>query len=283
MPRREAKTGQHLFDSLRDWLRDPLFAFLLIGVAVFAASAWLRGGDDRLIVIHQAQVDRLATLWETQTGRPPSDRELTALIDDHVREEVMVREATRLGLDQEDAIIRRRLAQKLTFLTEDVATLEPPTEEELRGYFVANKERYATPAVVTFSHIYFSPDRRADAAADAKAALADLDPEAWRKTGDPFMLGRTYTHAGLKRVERDFGADFIAGLAKLSTGGDWQGPIQSAYGLHLLRLDAKSPPLGADYESVATRVAADFDADRRSVANKAHFDDLKAQYSVRLP
>ena len=283
MPRREAKTGQHLFDSLRDWLRDPLFAFLLIGAAVFAASAWLRGGDDRVIVIPQAQVDRLATLWETQMGRPPSDSELTALVDDHVREEVMVREARRLGLDQEDAIIRRRLAQKLTFLTEDVATLKPPTEEELRGYFADNKERYATPAVVTFSHIYFSPDRRADATADAKAALANLDPEAWRKTGDPFMLGRTYAHAGLKRVGRDFGPDFLNGLEKLSPSGDWQGPIQSAYGLHLLRLDAKSPALGADYESVATRVAADFDAERRAVANKAYFDDLKAQYSVRLP
>ena len=274
MPRKEVKTTRHLLDSRLDWLRDPLFAFLLIGVAVFAVSAWLRGGDDRVIAIPQAQVDRLSMLWETQMGRPPSDSELTALIDDHVREEVMVREAMRLGLDQEDAIIRRRLAQKLSFLTEDIATLEPPTEEELKGYFADNKERYATPAVVTFSHIYFSPDRREDAAADAKAALASLDPEAWRKTGDPFMLGRTYAHASLKRVERDFGADFLDGLEKLPPSGDWQGPVQSAYGFHLLRIDAKSPALGAGYESVATRVGVDFDAERRAVANKAYFDDL---------
>ena len=283
MPRKEVKTTRHLLDSRLDWLRDPLFAFLLIGVAVFAVSAWLRGGDDRVIAIPQAQVDRLSMLWETQMGRPPSDSELTALIDDHVREEVMVREAMRLGLDQEDAIIRRRLAQKLSFLTEDIATLEPPTEEELKGYFADNKERYATPAVVTFSHIYFSPDRREDAAADAKAALASLDPEAWRKTGDPFMLGRTYAHASLKRVERDFGADFLDGLEKLPPSGDWQGPVQSAYGFHLLRIDAKSPALGAGYESVATRVGVDFDAERHAVANKAYFDDLKAQYTVRLP
>ena len=283
MPRRETKTKQHRLDSRLVWLRDPLFAFLLIGIGVFAVSVWLRGGDDRVIVVPQAQVDRLATLWETQMGRPPSDSELTALIDDHVREEIMVREATRLGLDQEDAIIRRRLAQKLSFLTEDIATLEPPTEEELKGYFADKKERYATPAVVTFSHIYFSPDRREDAAADAKAALANRDPEAWRKTGDPFMLGRTYAHASLKRVERDFGADFLKGLEKLPPSGGWQGPVQSAYGFHLLRIDAKSPALGANYESVATRVAADFDAERRAVANKAYFEDLKAQYTVRLP
>ena len=193
------------------------------------------------------------------------------------------REAKRLGLDQGDAIIRRRLAQKLSFLSEDVATLDAPSAEELTTYFEENKERYATPAVITFSHIYFSPDRRDNAGEDAKAALTTLDPDAWRRTGDPFMLGRTYAHASHSRIGRDFGADFLAALDRLAVSGDWQGPVESAYGFHLLRIDAKSPALGADYESVAARVARDFDAARRAAANAAYFEELLAEYTVVLP
>ena len=119
-----------------NWSRDPLLVFVLIGAAIFGADAWLGGDvDDRVIVVPQTQVDRLATLWETQMGRPPSATELDALIDDHVREEVMVREAQRLRLDEDDAIIRRRLAQKLSFLTEDVATLDPPGADVTHAVF----------------------------------------------------------------------------------------------------------------------------------------------------
>ena len=266
------------------WSRDPLLVFLLIGVAIFGAHAWLGGDtDDRVIVVPQTQVDRLAMLWETQMGQPPSASELDALIDDHVREEVMVREAQRLRLDEDDAIIRRRLAQKLSFLTEDVATLEPPGADELMQYFDDNRARYASPAVMTFSHVYFSPDRRDDAAGDARRTLKVLDPDAWRQAGDPFMLGRTYAHASTSRIERDFGTDFLAGLDGLAPGLDWQGPIESAYGFHLVRVDAKSPAVGADYASVASRVARDFDAARRAAANAAYFDDLMGQYTVIRP
>lgn len=266
------------------WTRDPLLVFLLIGAGIFGADAWLGGdADERVIVVPQSQVDRLAALWEAQMARPPSAGELNALIDDHVREEVMVREARRLRLDEDDAIIRRRLAQKLSFLTEDVATLDPPAAEELLAYFEDNRARYATPAVATFSHIYFSPDRRDDALGDATRALETLDPDAWRKAGDPFMLGRTYAHARTSRIERDFGSDFVAALDRLAPSPDWQGPVESAYGFHLLRVDAKSPALGADYESVAPRVARDFDAARRAAANAAYFGDLMAEYTVVKP
>ena len=195
----------------------------------------------------------------------------------------MVREAKRLGLDRDDTIIRRRLAQKLSFLTDDVATLATPDETELKAYFEANRQRYATPAVTGFSHVFFSADRRADATLDARRALADFDPDGWRKAGDPFMLGRTYAYASDPRIERDFGADFAAALAELPADGSWRGPVSSGYGAHLARVDSRTPALGADYESVATRVAADFDAERRAEANRAYFEELRAQYIVVRP
>ncbi len=268
---------------MRRWLTDPLFAFLLIGAAIFAADAWLGGDDDYRIVVTRAASDRLATLWEAQAGRAPTPAELDSLIDDHVREEIMVREAKRLGLDREDTIIRRRLAQKLAFLTDDVATLAKPEDAELRAHFEANRQRYETPAVTSFSHVFFSADRRGDAARDAQSALVDFDPDGWRKAGDPFMLGRTYAYASDPRIERDFGAAFADALAELPADGAWRGPVASGYGAHLVCVDSRTPALGADYESVAARVAADFDADRRAEANRRYFEELRAQYTVSRP
>ena len=268
---------------LRRWARDPLFVFLLIGVGVFALEGSWRGDPSRRIVITQAEVARFARLWETQAGRSPTAAELEALIDDHVREEILVREARRLRLDEDDVIVRRRLAQKLSFLTEDTATLTPPDDAALLAYFERNRSRYDTPAVVTFRHIYFSPDRREDAAADASRQLATLDPEQWRTTGDPFMLGRAYTHASLARVGRDFGPGFAETVAGLPADGVWRGPVASGYGVHLVRVDARTAAGGAVYQDVAARVAADLDAERREDANKAYFESLQAQYTVERP
>ena len=265
------------------WLRDPLGLFLLIGAGVFVLHALWSGDESRVITVTEAQADRIAALWQTQTGRAPSAQELQALIDDHVREEILVREARRLRLDEGDVIVRRRLAQKLSFLTEDVAALTPPDDAALLAYFEANRQRYATPAVITFSHIYFSPDRREDAAGDAARALATLDPDAWRTTGDPFMLGRTYAYASLPRVRKDFGDSFAEALLDMPADGVWRGPVASGYGLHLVRIDERTAARGADYATVAERVAADLDAERRAEANRAHFENLKATYTVVLP
>ena len=274
--------GEAQSNRWRRWLRDPLVAFLAIGAAVFGAE-WALRDNSRTVVVTPAQAERLAELWATQMGRAPSASELDALIDDHVREEILVREAKRLRLDEDDVIVRRRLAQKLSFLSEDLAALEPPPAAALQRYFEANRQRYETPATVSFSHIYFSPDSRQDAAADARRALAGLNPQAWRSTGDPFMLGRTYAYSSMARVRKDFGDAFAEALAGLDVDAAWQGPLQSSYGFHLLRVDARTAAKGADYASVAVRVGADFDAQRRAEANRRYFDDLLARYEVQRP
>ena len=264
----------------RRWLRDPLAIFLAIGVAVFALERAWQGDDSLTIVVTAAQQEQMAELWAAQAGRPPTDDERRSLVADHVREEMLVREAQRLGLDQNDVIVRRRLAQKLTFIAEDVAALSPAEEAELRRHFAANPERYATPAVVSFSHIYFSPDQRGDAKADAAAALADLVPDAWRTTGDPFLLGRSYRYASAARVRQDFGDAFAAAVLALPADSSWGGPVESAYGFHLVRVDARQAATAPTYEAVAQRVVADYDAERRGAANRAYFEELEAQYAV---
>ena len=271
---------------LSRWLKDPLFAFLLIGAGVFAVeSAWRAAQRDAeyTIVVPPAESRRLAELWQTQTGRAPTPSELQGLLEEHVREEILVREAKRLRLDEGDAIVRRRLVQKLAFLTDDLAIGEAVDEAELRRYFEDNRERFETPAAVTFSHIYFSPEQRADARADAERVLAALDADAWRSAGDPFMLGRTYAYASLERVRKDFGDAFAAAVASLPAEGAWQGPLRSVYGQHLVRVDANTPVRSPDYAAAKQRVVAEFDAERRAAANREYFEELRARYTVEAP
>ena len=264
----------------RRWLRDPLAIFLAIGLAVFALERAWRTDESQTIVVTAAQQEQMAELWAAQAGRAPTEAERRSLVADHVREEMLVREAKRLGLDQNDVIVRRRLAQKLTFIAEDVAALVPAEDAELRRHYAANPERYATPAVISFSHIYFSPDQRADASAEAAAALAALAPEAWRTTGDPFLLGRSYRYASAARVRQDFGDAFASALLAVPADSTWHGPVESAYGFHLVRVDARQAASAPTYEAVAQRVVADYDAERRGEANRAYFEELQAQYTV---
>ena len=271
---------------LARWLKDPLFAFLLIGAGVFAVeSAWRAAQRDAeyIIVVPPAESRRLAELWQAQTGRAPTPSELQGLLEEHVREEILVREAKRLRLDEGDAIVRRRLVQKLAFLADDLAIGEAVDEAELRRYFEDNRERFETPAVVTFSHIYFSPEQRADARADAERALVALDADAWRSAGDPFMLGRTYAYASLERVRKDFGDEFAAAVASRPAEGVWRGPLRSVYGQHLVRVDANTPARSPDYAAAKQRVVAEFDAERRAAANREYFEELRVRYTVETP
>lgn len=263
------------------FLRDPLLAFLVAGAAIFALDAWRSDGGDNVIRVGTLDVARLTDQWQAQMGRAPEPQELDGLINAHVREEMLVREALKMGLNNGDVIIRRRLAQKLTFLTEDLALLEPAAPEQLAAFFEANKERYRVPARFTFSHIYFSPDRRDAPQDDAQAAKGNVAEDNWRALGDPFMLRRTYAHASHADVRRDFGGAFAAALDNLE-GQGWEGPVKSGYGFHLVRLERRSASRLPAFAEVERRVAVDFDAERRAEANERYHEALSRRYVVAI-
>lgn len=263
------------------YLKDPLAVFLLLGVVIFAVDAWGPDPADEVINVGVLDIARLSDQWRAQMGRDPTETELAGLVDAHVREEMLVREALRMGLDANDVIIRRRLAQKLTFLTEDLALLEPATDAQLREFFEADVERYRVPARFTFSHIYFSPDRRETARADAAAALPEVTEDNWRTIGDPFMLRRTYAHVTVADIRKDFGTAFSEALPQLE-GDGWVGPVESGYGFHLVRIDRRTASRLPDFGEVGGRVATDYDSQRRSDANDSYYETLAAQYQVEI-
>ena len=268
------------------WLRDPLVVFFLIGAGVFAFDRWRGPGNEasRTIEITESQVDGIRARWAAQFGRPPNDDELRALIDEAVKEEVLYREAQRLALDRDDAIVRRRLAQKMTFLLEDTAEMDTPTDPEIEAYYTKHMERYREPNRTTFVHVFLSNDRRDDPTDDAHALLRRLrdDDEGWRQLGDPFMLLREYADRTDREITELFGRRFTDGTAQLAARA-WSGPVISAYGTHLVRVISRTESMMPGLDQVRLQVIEDLQQARRAEQNQAAFEAVRERYEVQLP
>ncbi len=264
---------------MKNWLKDPLLLFLIVGALIFwLADLVPSNGEDYVIDITDNHLNRLTDQWQAQMGRPPTERELTGLVDQFVREEVYYREAMRMSLDQNDVIVRRRMVQKLTFLTEDIATSRPPDDAELQDFFEQHPQRYRKPARYSFRHRYFSVDRREDARRDAVNALTDA-----AVGGDPFMLQRTYAERSEREIGDLFGEEFAQGITRLTPSDAWQGPVRSAYGWHLVQLEQQLPEELPPFAEVAAKVAIDIQSERRELANQSYLEGLLSRYEIRRP
>ena len=229
---------------MRRLLNEPLLHFLVLGCALFVVFGAFKGpstGQDRITVM-AGQIEHLATGFSRSWHRPPTADELNGLIGDYVREEVFYREAKRWGWTK---TIRsgRRLQQKLEFFSEDIAAHVEPTDDDLRELLHSESERFRVARAFTFSHVYLNPDRHqnlADIAAQLLVQLhgggASADISA---LGDRFLLGNEFDRIPAGEVEKLFGERFVRRLSELSTG-EWQGPITSGYGVHLVYLEERS-------------------------------------------
>ena len=261
-----------------NWLKDPLVTFLIAGAAIFVLAGMFSAEEISYDVeVRDADIKRLYDQWSMQMRRPPTDQELAGLVDQFVKEEIYYRESQRLGLDANDTIVRRRMVQKLTFLTEDIATATPMEEDALREYFAEHEEEYRVPQRFSFSHRYFSSDRRDDAKSDAKAALTTED------SGDPFMLQKAYNGRSEREIGDLFGREFASVLSTLNPSDNQQGPIESAYGWHTVVVTDTQSSYIPKFEDIAERIAIDAQQAARRAANEAYYEDLKSRYSISFP
>ena len=268
---------------IRSWLREPFVHFLALGALLFVLHAAVApsglADSDKTVRITQGDVRRIAAAWELQWRRPPTENELANLLREHVREEILYREALALGLDRDDSIVRRRLAQKMEFLSQDTATEQEPTEAQLREFFDAHGEQFRTPANATFSHIYFSPDKRGpDVRQDAAQALTRLRAGE-SIPGDPFMLQSRYAERTEEQIAGLFGQAFAESVFDLPTSS-WQGPVESGYGLHLVRVEAKNEARPTSFNGAEADVRAAWFEQARSEANDLLYRRLRQDYSI---
>jgi peptidyl-prolyl cis-trans isomerase C len=273
--------------SLPSWVvgaaREPLAHFALIGVLIFAATAVADEMNRPAVRLSESDVAQLAAFWETQSGRQPTREELRGIVAERVDEEIMAQEALRLGLDRDDVIIRRRLAQKYAFVREDLGVVAEPDDARLRAYYSDHRDLFATPAVMSLRQIYFSAERGAGARAAADAAFRTLQrsPEA-AVDGDVFILPLAYASISKSDLERDYGASFAAALARAPEGG-WTGPLQSPFGWHVVRVEKRHAQQAQDFEAVREAVRLRWIEDAQAKKRDAERKALRARYRVETP
>ena len=262
-------------------LDEPLFHFFVVGALLFGVYGVLNRGSANApdeIVVSRGQVHNLQLQFQRIWQRPATAEEMQGLIDTWVKEEIFYREGVTLGLDRDDAVVRRRVGQKLEFIL-DAAAPPPPTEAELQTWLDAHVADYQIAPTYSLRQVYFDPAKHprldADIAAARRALGAGKDV-----AGDPTLLPPSLD-ADATEAERVFGAEFAAALNALPVGG-WQGPVPSAFGVHLVELTLRSPARPATLAEVRADVERDLGHARLNEANAAFYDKLRAKYAVRI-
>ncbi len=273
---------------MKSWFKEPLLHFLVAGGLLFGAYAWLNPpalvGDSgsREVRIGAGEVRWLTETWVRQWRREPTPEELRALVTDLLKEELLAREARELRLDENDTIVRRRLAQKLEFLVRDTAGLAEPTEEDLRRFYADHADDFRSAARVSFAQVHFSRERRKDAARDAALALARLTratPPATPDVGDSMLLPPELRDADEHAVAAAFGPDFARAVFALQPGG-WHGPIESGYGLHLVRVASVEPTRRREFAEVRAQLLERWREQRSREREAQYLARLMEKYSV---
>jgi len=264
-------------------LREPLLHFFVLGAVLFGVYGWLHRGVPTApeeIVVSRGQVQNLQAQFQRTRQRSPTTQELQGLVDSWVREEVFYREGVAMGLDRDDSIVRRRVAQKMEFIGDSTGAAMP-TAQELQAWLDAHPTVYVVEPKVSLRQVYFNPQRRgshlqADVAAAQRALLLGKEVD-----GDATMLPLALQDAPAFELTRTFGSDLAQALEALPVGS-WQGPVRSAYGVHLVQLSAREAGRRATLDEVRAAVERDWLQARTQAAQEAFFKQLSAKYRVRF-
>jgi PPIC-type PPIASE domain len=262
---------------IKKFFQDPLSQFLLIGAALFVVYAIMNpaspGDSDRKIVVSAGRIEQLASIFAKTWQRPPTPEELKGLIDDYVIEEVYYRKAVTMGIDKNDTMIRRRMRQKMEFLSDDAAALAEPGDEELKSYLAANESKFRVEPVYTFRQIFFNPEKHPGDPQAYVQARAEVLHTGGEVEGDQTLLPVSFEEVSARTVDSTFGTGFAKKLDDL-TLGQWSGPVASGIGLHLVRLESRQPGRLPDLQQIRPLV-------QREWANQKRLD-LRQKFNAEL-
>lgn len=272
------------------WLREPFFHFIIIGALLFALYNWsakdsyTEAGND--IQITATAINELRQQWLKQNGSEADKDTLDELVDSLVYQEVLLREAKRLGLDKNDIIVRRRLIQKMEFLSANLAQMQTPDEEALFAYYELNKEKYRVAEKRSFTHIYLSKEKRGETLIeDADALLTELleegAPARAPERGDNFILQYDYSNRNQQQLAQVFGAEFAQALFN-SKAGQWQGPILSEYGAHLVYVGQVTESYIPEFVNIRTRVLDETMKEQLIYLKDRNYKEMQSRYQINV-
>jgi peptidyl-prolyl cis-trans isomerase C len=269
--------------------REPLVQFLLIGTCIYAAYAFYGAPpeaiDDKAVIVNSARVESFIGQWEKRWNRPPTRQELDGVIEKFVHDDILYRQAIAMGLDKDDPVTRRRMAQKLEFLTSDIALFKEPAVAELEKYFKDHQARYREADRITFRHVFIDPDLRGDSTLDdAAELLAQLraagEPDTpVLESGDRLMSQDFFDKASQLDVQRELGSGFAEAVMGLEPR-KWHGPVLSGFGVHLVYILALQPAPQPAFEDVRSVVLADWQKEQQERFNADFYESLKSGFEI---
>lgn len=269
--------------TLKRLVSEPLLHFIAIGAVLFliAGQKPAEGPPQRNeIVITEGDIDQMLVAWQAQGLPPPTPAAIRGMVESKIREEVLYREAIAMGLDQDDIIVKRRLAQKMDFLAEDLSALNEPAPEELRAWFAARREDFARPPRISFHHVYYSFDTQGRDARDV--AAREVSGPAGPQNGDRFMFQNSYAERTETELRTTFGPVFARDVFTLEPGR-WAGPVESGYGWHAVFVESKTPPALPTFEEAENEVKAVFLDARRAEFRQEAYRVMREKYNIVLP
>jgi hypothetical protein len=273
-------------------IREPLFHFLLLGAVIFAAYGLVtRHKTDKYgeIVVTQASIENLVTGFTRTWQRPPTEEELQGLVRDYIREEAAYREALALGLDRDDMIVRRRLRQKLEFVSDELATRKEPTDAELQSFLEEHRAAFQSEPLYSFRQVYFNPQvhgarlrrdvtRVLDDLRQADSRVHEADPG---NPGDPFLLQQNFDDVSITDLKKTFGEQFASAISALPTGS-WQGPIESGYGAHLVYIEKHTGSRLPAFSEVQEQLRREWLNAKQTEATDRFYEVLLKRYTVKI-
>jgi len=282
-------TASGLTFFARKLLSEPLIQFLLAGALILTTTSYLNHlkayRDQHHILVSSAEIQQLQEVWAQQWGRPPDREEMSNLIKEHVRQEVLYREALASRLDKDDTIIRRRLVEKMEFLSQEGASSSEPSEADLDQFFQSNRQKYVSPAQASFLQIYFSAAKRgASAEVDAARVLAGLrvgniSVAQAIAHSDAFIAQSEYPLQTEDEIKEIFGNEFASHVI-VQQPGAWEGPYKSGYGFHLVRVLQYAPARLPQLAEVRQQVTNDLKTHLLQKASDSYYNELAQRYRV---
>jgi parvulin-like peptidyl-prolyl cis-trans isomerase-like protein len=271
---------------MKNLLKEPFLHFVLIGVALFLLYGIVNknSSSKNTIVINDFDVENLISTWEMQWKRPPTEKELQSLINLNVKQEIFYQEALKMNLDHNDEIIKRRLSQKMQFLSNDIASLVEPSDEDLNNYFQEHTNKYLLPYSYSIYQITFSPDKREDNFKDAAETLKQFPNatfEEMKNRGDRLSFNYYFENIDANELALQLGSKFSDALQR-QEANKWVGPIVSGFGFHLVFITKKTNPQIPEYESVKKQLLRDYEYDNQKEVNELIYKELKKKYHIEF-
>jgi len=265
---------------MKKFLREPLLHFIILGTLIFGIYRFVPSTNaSTTFIVSEQRIQILFEIFQATWHRAPTKKELNALIDDHILEELYYREALLLGLDQDDPVIRRRLQQKMEFISNDLSSIIDAADVELELFLTKNIEQYRGESTYSFKQIYIDPTKYDNPRMLAHQWLTSIEKSEPR--GDTTMLPATMTLKTQREINSLFGSEFSAVIAN-SKPELWSGPITSSFGLHLIYVShiqqAEMPLL----DQVRDRVKRDWAYQQQGNIQSAMDTRLRQKYSVTV-